>query len=424
MNKINLVGCLAWLIGSLMASTGSCQPEVYDAQLEIPGTNRGVEFGLMIAKAKDFELAKNPSLRGYIVNGDEQIEIPVVEFEDERLVFKFPHYDSVITTTTTKEVFGAKFGSDKFELSGEYRKRRGDDKWAVMPFKAKLAASEFGEADTELFAGSWKVKFDSSDDPAVAKFHRDQDTNRVLGTFLTTTGDYRYLSGYVKDKQLTICCFDGAHAFRFEAKRQSNGELAGDFWSSNTWHEKWTAVKDDNAKLPDAFEQTAIKVESGLTDLQFPDLDGKKRRLDDAEFQGPARLIYVFGSWCPNCHDAAAYFKELQNKYGSRGLKILGLAFEVTSDHERNAAQVRTYLKRHGVEYPVLIAGPSDKPEASKKFPVLDKVRSYPTTIFLDGKGKVHAVHTGFTGPATGKSYDELKQKFESLIEEMLLSKD
>ena len=272
----------------------------------------------------------------------------------------------------------------------------------------------------EAFLGKWKVKFDSSEEPAVGVFKKDAKSNRVLGTFLTTTGDYRYLAGYVKESTLTLCCFDGAHAFRFEAKKNGQNELAGQFWSSNTWYEKWTAKRSNDAKLPDAFKQTMVQNVDDLGSLAFPDLNGTMRNLDDIGFQSKARIIYVFGSWCPNCHDAAAYFKELQQKYGDRGFSILGLAFELTSDHRRNAQQVKTYLRTHGVTYPVLIAGPADKAKASKRLPILDRIRSYPTTIFLDSKGKVHGVHTGFTGPATGKAYEDLKQKFESLIESML----
>ena len=128
----------------------------------------------------------------------------------------------------------------------------------------------------------------------------------------------------------------------------------------------------------------------------------------------------MFGSWCPNCHDAAAYFAELQKRYGDKGLSILGLAFELTGDLQRDAEQVRKYLKRHGSNYPVLIAGMADKAKASESLPLLDRVRSYPTTIFIDSSGQIRAVHTGFSGPATGAAYSELRQKFETLIESML----
>jgi len=47
-------------------------------------------------------------------------------------------------------------------------------------------------------------------------------------------------------------------------------------------------------------------------------------------------------------------------------------------------------------------------------------VRAFPTTLFLDGSGKVRAVHTGFSGPATGPEHDKLRSDFERLIESLL----
>ena len=239
-----------------------------------------------------------------------------------------------------------------------------------------------------------------------------------------TTGDYRFLAGNVVNGHLSLSCFDGAHAFLFHANHEGKSDertLAGKFWSSMNWEEAWTAKINPNAKLPDAFEQTkTTESAKRLGELSFPDLDGKMTRLDDPKFAGKARILYVFGSWCPNCHDAAKYFSELEKKYGDKGLSIVGLAFELTGEFERDAAQVRKYLKRHGSSYPVLVAGVNDKADATKRLTILDKVRSYPTTIFLDSEGTVQAVHTGFTGPATGEEYTKLKNKFENLIKELL----
>ena len=91
------------------------------------------------------------------------------------------------------------------------------------------------------------------------------------------------------------------------------------------------------------------------------------------------------------------------------------LAFEVTGDFERDARQVRIYAERHGVEYPLLVAGLSDKDEASRAFPVLDRVRSYPTTIFTDRDGGVRAIHTGFSGPATGAAQRHVHTRVDRL---------
>ena len=353
--------------------------------------------------------------QGWVVNGSERIQIPSLKLENDQFIFDFDHYDSKIRCTKTGD-----------KLKGTWKKRRGLDHWVTMEFHATKMADENrsgnrlgADADSgkSPFEGRWLVDFDKSDDPAVGIFKRGS-RNTIEGTFLTTTGDYRFLHGRVDDMKMELSCFDGAHAFLFRATFESS-KLAGDFWSSNTWHESWTAVPKAEAKLPDAFAETKFVKEQPLGSFVFPDLNGEMRKLNDPAFGGDAKLIYIFGSWCPNCHDAAAYFKELQKKYGEK-LSIVGLAFEHTGEFQRDAAQVRKYLKRHNVNYPVLIAGTSDKSLASKSVPFIDKVRSYPTTLFLNSVNEVQAIHTGFTGPATGQAFENLKQKFTQEIDEII----
>ncbi len=374
-----------------------------DWNARLAGEGYDIEFGLNLR-------LKDNIWTGFFINGPEQIKIPKIHQTGSKLILDIDHYDSKIVFST----------SDDFRnLEGYWEKQRGKKTVKMRFFANRPSLVKSKPESAQGFLGRYAVKFQSSEDPAVAIFNPRLD-NLILGTFLTTTGDYRYLDGKVKNGQLHLSCFDGAHAFHFTAKHDKHGGLAGEFWSSNTWHETWTAKRDENAKLPDAFEQTEFTGDSEWGSISFPDLNGKPTRLDDPQFAGKARIIYVFGSWCPNCHDAAAYFAKLNKQYGDRGLSILGLAFEMTGDFERDAAQVKKYLARHGSQYPVLVAGLSDKKAASKSLKILDRVRSYPTTIFVDRNGKVQGVHTGFTGPATGKAYSEMTSKFESLIESML----
>jgi thiol-disulfide isomerase/thioredoxin len=263
------------------------------------------------------------------------------------------------------------------------------------------------------------VRFSSDTEPAVGLFTVAPDGS-AAGTFLTTTGDLRYLAGRQDGGRLRLSCFDGAHAFLFTAERQPDGTLAGDFWSGSNWHETWTAQRDDGAALPDAFGQTHWTGSQDLSALAYPDLEGTLRALDDPLYAGRARIVQLFGSWCPNCHDASEELVRLQERYGPAGLSIVGLAFEVTGDRERDVAQVRTYAKRHRVTWPLLVAGLADKTEATRALGVLDRVRSFPTTIFLHGDGRVRAVHSGFSGPATGQAFLDQRAEFEALIEELL----
>jgi thiol-disulfide isomerase/thioredoxin len=253
----------------------------------------------------------------------------------------------------------------------------------------------------------------------------------TTGSILTPTGDYGFLEGftsYFKShpdlalSYLHLSTFDGAHAFLIAGSLKADGTLHGDFWSGDTFHDTWTAKRDDTAALPDAFSQTQFSEGAKLADLKFPDLEGKTRSLADPAFGGKARIIEVFGSWCPNCNDASRYLVELHRKYKDRGLSVVGLAFEYTGDFQRDAEQVKSFAKYHEIEYTLLLAGVADREKASAALPIIDKLRAYPTIILLDAEGNGRAVYTGFSGPATGEEYTKFKVKFEAMIEEILSS--
>lgn len=357
--------------------------------------------------------------RGFVINGNERAELDVAEYETKRIALRFDHYDAVVEATWD-EAAGA--------FTGHWKKRTGADKWAQLPVRIEPASQhpprfipvvDRSALGGKTVAGKWRVKFDESEEPAVGVFEQSDDGS-VTGTFLTTTGDYRFLAGDFDGKRLRLSSFDGAHAFLFVATMNDLSQLTGDFWSRDVWHETWSAKRDDTAALPDAMGQTKSADRIDLKAAQFPDLSGEMRSLADRRFAGKVRIIEIFGSWCPNCHDASRYLAELNSRYRNRGLSIVGLAFEVTGDFERDAKQVRRYAQRCGVNYPLLIAGVNEKSEAAKAVPWLEQIRAYPTTIFVDAEGNIRAVHTGFSGPATGDEYQKLQTEFESLIESML----
>ena len=286
------------------------------------------------------------------------------------------------------------------------------------------------DAPTADFTGTWSVNFESSEDPAVGVFEVDAN-NIATGTFLTTTGDYRYLEGRVDGDLLRLSCFDGSHAFLFHARMQADGSLTGDFWSGNWWRESWTATRDADAKLPDAFTLTKATQPEGLAAVRLPALegDGAFSPIDPALIGPDAKvtLVELFGSWCPNCHDAAAYLTELRERYHDRGLRVVGVAFEKVDDLETRRERVRAYLAKHdgldeqgNAAWPILLGGLTNKQSAAETIGVLDAVRSYPTTLFVDAQGRIVHVHQGFSGPAAGEAHTELRRAWESRIEAML----
>lgn len=349
-------------------------------------------------------------------DSNEAIAAQVDEYDRDRGVLKigFPSYDSALYLE----------GDIGGRMTGRWEKVRGGQGMASLSVSADWIDNK--ESDVGMvglnpaaFAGRWAVDFSSTDDTAVGVFEIDRDQT-ATGTFLTPTGDYGQLAGRVDGDLLRLSKFDGAHAFLFHARMRVDGTIEGDFWSGDWHHDTWTAVRDDNAALPDAFTQT-VATGVGVEDLAFRDLAGRPTRVAELLDAGdaPARILYLFGSWCPNCADAGAEMKRLKEKYGEQ-LTIVGLAFEQTEDFERSARQVRLYAERHGADWPVLIAGLADKAKASAELPVLDRVRAYPTTVFLDAENAIVAVHTGFSGPATGDEHRRLQRRFEGIVEGLI----
>jgi len=426
MRRFSILLLLGLVVGGCGGASSPDPTGTWSAWLDSPGGK--LEFTLTISR-------EDEGYSGEIGGGGETLILPT-EFTAGELELGFPHFDSTIQ---------AHYDAGADRLEGEWRKYSGPEKWSSLAFHALRNSPDsapVGEAQAQAQAedrlrqmnsavasaeglsvdGRWAVDFESEDELAVAVFERTGESSFPLqGTFLTTTGDYRYLWGTLDgDGGLKMQAFDGAHAFLFKAQLQPDGSLVGDFWSRDSWHEGWTAVRDEDAALPDPFALTRPDETIELASLRYPDLDGELRALDDPAFAGRARIVELFGTWCPNCYDATQYLEELQERYGERGLSILGLAFELSGDPVRDTAQLKRYVQTQDIRYPVLLAGTNDKEVASKAFPLIDRVRGYPTFVFIDGQGEVRAVYTGFSGPATGTAHQALRNGFERTIEDLL----
>ena len=220
---------------------------------------------------------------------------------------------------------------------------------------------------------------------------------------------------------MQLSCFDGGHVFLFKAVLGEDDTLSGDFWSRDSWHETWTARRDEHAASVDALDQTHPSSEDRHFTFDFPDLDGNRVDQDHADLAGKVRLVTIFGSWCPNCNDEAPFLEELYQTYRDKGLEVVGLAFEMTEDEDRNRRVLKRFKQRHKLSYKILLAGGTkDKQKAAQILGNLDHVLAFPTTLLLDREGKVVSIHTGFTGPGTGDHYQRLVDGYHRRIAEIL----
>lgn len=388
---------------------GELAPGPWRAFLRSP--NGDIPFQLELARRGDAWTAA-------ITNGAERIDVPDVRVDDAKVEIAFPHYDSKIE---------AKIERDGTVLSGEWSKRSGADAWKRMAFVAtsgdapRFPPHEHGQGEaTPDVRGRWYVRFSKSKEPAVALFETAPN-GELRGTFLTSTGDHRYLAGSLEGALLRLSCFDGAHAYLYEARvAEGAREIDGRFQSGEAWNERWLASRDERASLQGEMSLAKWKDGFALGSLAYPGLDGALVELDGPSLADKPRIVQLAGSWCPNCQDETAYLAALERKHREKGLAVVALCFEVTGDRERDTAQAARMRARHGAEYPFLLAGSSDKALAAQAFPALDRVHAFPTTLFVDRSGVVRAVHSGFSGPATGEAHKDLTARFERLVAEIV----
>lgn len=356
----------------------------------------------------------NPRIE--FINGEERVPATEVHVGKDRVAFVLPEFNTRMDL---------RFQDDK--LAGTLTKINTGEVEQKMPVMLTPGESHrFFEMHPPAkvdISGRWRVRFhepDGSNYPAVAEF--TQQGAEVTGTFLTPTSDYRYLAGAVRDNRLYLSAWDGFHVFLFEAEIQADGSLAGDFWSGPSWHETWAAVRDDDAELPDMDSQTTLRDGVEKFDFTFPDENGTALSLSDPRFRNKVVVVQLAGSWCPNCADETRFLAPWYRENRDRGVEVVALMFEHSGEFEKAAKQVKTWRETYAVDYPTLIAGTSDKQDASAQLPQLNAFLAFPTTIFIDADGGVARIQTGFNGPATDRFEAELA-KFNRTVDALLASR-
>jgi thiol-disulfide isomerase/thioredoxin len=351
-----------------------------------------------------------------IINGAERLKVTDVKIVADSVFIHMPLFDSE---------FRLKLDSEG--LKGRWIKHYGDHD-AAMNFTATphTAWRFFKSAKKPSFnvTGRWATIFDDGTparEELVGEFK--QAGSILTGTFLSISGDYRYLQGEVTGDQLYLSCFDGGHAYLFTAKINDAKTISGGkYYAGLSGLDTWKAVKNANAKLPDAYSLTVLKPGYKKIAFTFKDISGKKVSINDSRFKNKVVIVQILGSWCPNCMDETNYLvNSYYKKYHNKGVEIIGLAYERTTDFAKSQRTLRQLKSHFNITYPLLITGytPS-KGDPEKSLPMLADFKGFPTTIIIDKKGDVRKIHTGFSGPGTGVYYTQFKAEFEKLTDDLL----
>ena len=256
------------------------------------GLRSGVWRGALTAQGNqipfNFEVSKEDgSYHIKLVNGLEKLDIDRIDILDDSLFFDMHIFDISIKAKIYKD-----------SLVGSYTKNYADG--YILPFKAIYGKEgRFDSTESSnLFDGTWETTFkdkDGKESSAIGIFKVEDKMLR--GTFLTKTGDYRYLDGYTSKDTMYLYTFDGNHIFKFRAYKENDSLLKGEYWSGKTSYKTFESIKNDTASLPDANSLTYLKEGYDQVDFSFPDLDGKLTSLKDEKYKDknchPSNIWYL-----------------------------------------------------------------------------------------------------------------------------------
>lgn len=347
----------------------------------------------------------------WIRNGQERLYLDEVEVTADSISMNVHIFDAVFKAAIKE---GEMEGLFIIQYADNYR----------VPFRATHGSDyRFAPTDTTAsvvdFSGKYAVQFFNENNTVNALGIITQKGNYAEGTFLTPTGDYRYLEGNVVNDTLWLSGFDGNHLYIFNAVK-SGDTLSGIHWLGKSRNRKWMGVKDDQAKPPVSESLTFLKEGYKTLEFTFPDANGEPVSLQDDRFKNKVVVVQILGSWCPNCMDETRFLTEWYPKNKDRGVEIIGLAYEQKADFDYASGRVKKMKEKLGVPYDILIAGTNAN--ASETLPALNRVIAFPTTIFVGKDGQVKHIHTGFSGPGTGVYYEQQQERFNEVVNQLLNS--
>lgn len=346
-----------------------------------------------------------------IRNAEERILCDEITSTGDSLFIRMPLYDSELRL---------KNGRDS--LTGIWI-NRGRKTPATLPFVAirnqkDRFPSEPTESLTVDISGKWETWFDagSTDSSLAIGVFRTLESGKVYGTFLTETGDHRFLEGSVSSDSLKLSVFDGSHAWLYLARIEGD-RMKGVFFSGNHYKAPFVAKKNPDVHLRDA---SGITTMTGPVSFILPDCDSVLHSTDEDRYRNRVVIYQVLGTWCPNCIDESVFLDSIYRQRATEGLEVIGLAFERSAEFAKAVPGIRRTVNRLSISYPVVYAGSTDRERIKAVFPGMSGFASFPTTIIADRKGQVVKVHSGFSGPATGEAWESYKRDFSRTLDRLL----
>ncbi len=357
-------------------------------------------------------LADDTLISGFtVINAEEEIELmPAEEKISHRAVFDFPVYPSRIVLQRESPDLITGYWEDfdrddyRIPLVGE----RGKD-FRFTPTKSTTAV-----------APRYKVRFGTEEKGYDGLLELQNDKGKLSGTFLTQSGDYRYLSGNIMNGKVNLSTFDGNHAYLFDALISGDSLASGRYLSGNHFSNRWHGLADTVFTLRHPTEVTVPTEETRAFRFSLPDRDGKLVDSENLYAQNNVYIFQITGSWCPNCKDASQAMHALITEYDRPDLVFLPINFERYEDLDKARGRIDKMHRDLNLPKEFLFGGKADKATTSEALPGIDGVRAYPTIIITNRQGKMGRIFSGFYGPATGLRHERLMEDIYQSVDSLL----
>ncbi|MCS6856866.1 MAG: TlpA family protein disulfide reductase [Sandaracinaceae bacterium] len=127
----------------------------------------------------------------------------------------------------------------------------------------------------------------------------------------------------------------------------------------------------------------ALSIGAKAPEIGLPILANGSGKIEISRLRGQVLIVDFWASWCKPCAEAMPHLDRLFTSYSDRGLRVIGVS------QDESEAGVRMFLRRVRVSFPVVL-------DATHEVAGRYGPSHMPTTFFVDRKGSIRYIHTGF----------------------------
>lgn len=140
------------------------------------------------------------------------------------------------------------------------------------------------------------------------------------------------------------------------------------------------------------FSFTPASAEPAKAGQQMPKLSKLLPGASLPNTSGKVVLVDFWASWCGPCKISFPCLNRLQEKYGSKGLVIIGVGVD------EDPAKYKAFAGKMGAKFPLVH-------DSEHKVAAFFSPPSMPSSYITDRNGVIRHVHTGFLGAKTEAEY-------------------